>query len=172
MSPARRRSWSARWGTARRISAAPVSPLPGRPAESARAARQRRDPPLSAEAAARSAAPPVPARSCERTVHGRALFREEFRPLLGHVQAVLEPDPEFAVDGNGGFVAEAHAGSQPGAVATDEVGPLMPVQPDAVAGAVRQARHLVARPEPRIGDDFPGRVVHRSATVSYTHLTL
>src|SRR4029079_11318892 len=56
---------------------------------------------------------------------------EEPGPALGDVEAVFQPDPELAVDGDGGLVAEAHARGQLGGVAPDEVGPLVPVHPDA-----------------------------------------
>src|SRR5262245_65164398 len=91
-------------------------------------------------------------RSCKRLIDGRAGLREEFRAVLGDVQAILEPDAELAVDRDHRLVAEAHAGLQRRLVAAHEVRPLVAVEADAVAGAMRQAGHLVAGAETGVGD--------------------
>src|SRR5713101_7331867 len=77
----------------------------------------------------------------------QARLGEEFRAALGDVKAILESNPELAVDRDHRLVAEAHPGRERGLIAADEVRPLVNVEADAVPGAVRQPRHLVARAE-------------------------
>src|SRR5437763_14729771 len=106
-------------------------------------------------------------RSSARRVRGsgkglidrRARLREELRTRLGDVQTVLEPNSEFAVDGDHRLVAEAHARGDWRLVAAHEVGPFVAVEADAVAGAVRQPGHFVARPETGVRDHLPRRGV-------------
>ena len=86
-----------------------------------------------------------------------------FAPSVGNVHAVFQADAELAVNGDGRLIAEAHSGLELGLVAFHQVGPLMPVETDAVAGAMRQAGDLVAGPETRIGDDFARGGVDRFA---------
>src|SRR6185312_14449484 len=87
------------------------------------------------------------------------LWREHPRSVLRDVQTILEPDAELAIDGDRRLVAEAHAGLDPGRVALHEVRPLVAIESDPVAGAVRQAGHLVTRAEAGAGDHLPrGRV--------------
>ena len=81
----------------------------------------------------------------ERAVDARRRLGEEFRPRLGHVPAVLEPDAELARDVDPRLVGEAHAGRERRRLAVDEIDRLVHLHADAVAGAVRQARELVAR---------------------------
>src|SRR5437763_9355720 len=85
--------------------------------------------------------------SGEWTIDGRTWLGKKLRAALGDVETVLEPDPEFAIDGDHRLVAEAHARLERRLVAADEVGPLVAVEADAVAGAMRKARHFVVRPE-------------------------
>src|SRR5438132_11893534 len=89
----------------------------------------------------------------ERLIDGRALPAEGARAVFGDIQAIFQTHAEFAIDGDGGLVAETHAGFQLRLVAAYQVGPFMAVQPDAVAGPVGQPRNLVARTESEIGDD-------------------
>src|SRR5256714_6057561 len=77
--------------------------------------------------------------------------------MVCDVQAVLEANTEFAIDGNRGFVAEAHSGLDWSFVAAHKVGPLMAVEADAVTGAMRQAGNFVVRTEAGIGDHFARR---------------
>src|SRR5262245_25721707 len=99
----------------------------------------------------------------ERPVDRGTRLREELRAIVGDVQTVLEADAELAVDRDHRLVAEAHAGRERGRVALHEVRPLMDVEADAVAGAVRQPRHLVAGTEARVGDHLPRGGIDRFA---------
>jgi hypothetical protein len=58
---------------------------------------------------------------------------------FGDDHVVLEAHAEFAVDADGRFVREGHAGPQHGLVALHEIGPFVHVEADAVAGAMREA---------------------------------
>src|SRR3546814_268350 len=69
---------------------------------------------------------------------------EPQRAAFGHVEAILYADAEFAGDVDAGFVREAHAGGEPRRLSAHQVDRLVPVKPDAVAGAVRGAGKLVA----------------------------
>src|SRR5882672_10250963 len=89
----------------------------------------------------------------------RTLWREESWPLLGDVEAVFQPDAEFAVDRDHRFVAEAHAGGEQRRIALHEIGPLVPVHSDPVARAVGETGHLVARAKAGVGNDLAGGVV-------------
>ena len=84
------------------------------------------------------------------------MLGEHFRAALGDVHAVFEADAEFAVDGDGRLIAEAHAGLNFRLVAFDEIGPFVTVEADAVAGAMRQAWDTVAGSETSLGDDIAG----------------
>src|SRR5215207_6638657 len=89
--------------------------------------------------------------SAERLVDRHTLRREEAGALLGDVETVFQADAELAIDGDHRLVAEAHSRRDRRGVAADEVGPLVAVEPDAMAGAVRQSRHPVVRAEAGIG---------------------
>src|SRR5215831_15786850 len=101
--------------------------------------------------------------SPERPVDRLALPREEHRALLGDVKTILEADPELAVDRDRRLVAETHPGLEPRGVAPHEVRPLVAVEADAVAGAVREARQFVAWAEAGLGDQTACRGVDRLA---------
>src|SRR5215510_14600803 len=74
--------------------------------------------------------------SAEGLVDRRALFGEHLRTVIGDVQAIFQSNAELAINHDHGLVAETHSGLESGLVATHEVGPLVSVQSDAVAGAV------------------------------------
>src|SRR5689334_17018487 len=93
-------------------------------------------------------------------IDGRALFGKHARAVFGDVETVFEANTKLAVDDDGGLIAETHARLDFGLVAFHEVGPFVPVQADAVAGAMRQAGRLIARSEADVGDDFAGGRVH------------
>ena len=76
-------------------------------------------------------------RLAERLVDARRRLGEEFRPALGHVPAILDPDPELAGDVDARLVGEAHAGRERRRFAVDQIDRLMHLHADAVAGAVR-----------------------------------
>ena len=76
------------------------------------------------------------------------------------MHAVLEPDAELAVDRDGWLVAEAHAGLDARGITAHEVRPLVPIQSDAVARAVGQARHFVVRAESRGRNDLACRGIY------------
>src|SRR5580692_7453160 len=86
----------------------------------------------------------------------RTLLGEHFGAALRNVQAILEADAELAVNRDGGFVAEAHAGLNFGFVSLHEIGPLMTVEPDAVAGAMRQAGRFITGSKSAFGDHVAG----------------
>src|SRR6185436_18997619 len=71
------------------------------------------------------------------------LRREELRPALGDVQAVLETNSELAVDRDHRLVAEAHARLDLRRVPSHEVRPLVAIHADTVPCAVWKTRHLV-----------------------------
>src|SRR5438874_2756751 len=79
----------------------------------------------------------------DRLLHRLRQRREGLRPRLGHVPAILEADAELARDVESRLVGEAHAGLERRAVASHEVGRLVHVHPDAVAGAMREPRQAV-----------------------------
>src|SRR5437867_695351 len=101
----------------------------------------------------------ITSKSTERPINRRTLRRERLRTLFGYVHAVFESDTELAIDGYHRFVAKAHPGLKRRLVAAHQVSPLMAVQPDAVSGAMRQARNLVIRTEAGIGDHLASRRV-------------
>src|ERR1700722_16111795 len=72
---------------------------------------------------------------------------EKLRAHLGHVPAVLEPNAELARDVQPGLVREAHARLQWRRVVAYQVGRLVAVEADTVAGPVREAgQPVVAAP--------------------------
>src|SRR5262245_22751912 len=98
-------------------------------------------------------------RSGERFVDRRTGLREEPRPILADVQAVLETYAEFAVDGDHRLVAEAHPRLNRSLVPSDEVRPLVAIEADAVAGPMGKTGNPVVGAEARLGDHLPcGRV--------------
>ena len=60
---------------------------------------------------------------------------------------ILQPHAEPARNDDHRLVGEAHAGRQWRGVALHQIGPLMDIKTDAVAGPVRQAGQAVARSE-------------------------
>jgi hypothetical protein len=89
----------------------------------------------------------------------RAPRREHLRAGFGDVQAVLEPNAELAVDRDRRLVAEAHARLDLRGVALHEVGPLVPVETDAVPRPMGKSRHLVPGTEARVADHLSRRGV-------------
>ena len=85
---------------------------------------------------------------------GPALPAEEMRAVGANVQAVFESYAEFARDGDGGFITEAHAHSDGGFISFHEVGPFMPFHADAVTGAVGEAGQAIVFGESGIFDHF------------------
>src|SRR5882724_1264108 len=75
---------------------------------------------------------------------------------FGDDHVVLEAHAEFAVDADGRFVREGHAGLQHGLVALHQIGPFMHVEADAVAGAMREAGRSVAGAKTGAVDDAAG----------------
>src|ERR1700722_16996364 len=71
--------------------------------------------------------------------------REQLRAVRRHVPAVFQPYAEFSGNVNSGLVREAHAEFERGRVPVDEISGLVTVKTDAVAGAMRKPRQLVAR---------------------------
>src|ERR1039457_2768426 len=99
----------------------------------------------------------------KRLIDRRALLRKHARAFLGDVHAIFQTDTELAVDGNSRFVAEAHPRLDLRCIPLHQVGPLVPVQPDSVPGAMRQSRCLVPGAETRAGDHLARRRVHALA---------
>src|SRR5579862_289888 len=65
-------------------------------------------------------------------------WREGLWSLVVHIPAVFEPDTEFSRNVESGFVREAHPGFQRSLVAAHQIGRLVHVHADAMAGAMRQ----------------------------------
>src|SRR5215813_4340856 len=84
------------------------------------------------------------------------LLGEELRSVFSDVKTIFETYSELAVDYYGRFVTKTHPGFDWSFVAAHKVGPLVPVEPDTVTGAMRQARHFVIRTKSGIGDHFAG----------------
>src|ERR1700753_1775818 len=99
----------------------------------------------------------------EWLIDSRALFGKHARTVFGDIHAIFQANAELARHGDRGLVAEAHPRLDERLVAAYQVGPLMAVEADAVAGPVRQAGKFVVRSEPGVGDDFAGGGVHRLA---------
>src|SRR6476659_3351843 len=97
---------------------------------------------------ARKSPPALSELLSKRLVNRGRLLRKEAHAVVSHVDAVLEPDAELAGDRDHRLVAEAHPGRERRRVALGEVRPLVPVEADAVAGAVGEARQLVVRSIP------------------------
>src|SRR5258705_4602252 len=86
-------------------------------------------------------------RSFEWLLYARWRLSEEFRAALGHVPAILEPDPEFAWDIKPGLVGEAHPWRQRCRFVVDEIDRFVHLHADAVTGAMRQSGQSIAWPE-------------------------
>src|SRR5579862_6217751 len=69
---------------------------------------------------------------------------KELRAVRRHVPAVLQTYAEFSGNVNARLVREAHAKLERRCVPMHQIGGLMAVEADAVAGAMRQPRELVA----------------------------
>src|SRR3546814_9996179 len=75
----------------------------------------------------------------ERLIDRRRRFAEPFRPAVGHIETILQPDAELTGNIDAGTVREAHAGRELRRFAAHEVDRPVPVEADAVAGAVRRS---------------------------------
>ena len=67
-----------------------------------------------------------------------ARLGEPARPILGYMEVIFQAHTEFSVDADHRLVGEAHTGFQRHLVAFDQIGPLVHVEPDAVARAMGQ----------------------------------
>ncbi len=76
--------------------------------------------------------------------------------VLGHHHEVLDPHPETSLQVHTGFHGEHHPFLQLAVVLAGDVGWLVDVQADAVAGAVEKAVAV-----PRVGNNIAGGTVHR-----------
>src|SRR5260370_14287030 len=107
-------------------------------------------------------------------INRRALIRKKFRTAVSDVETIFQTNSKFAIDHDRGFITEAHAGLNRRFVATHKIRPFVAIEPDAMAGAMRQPRYLVIRTEPGIGDHFarggvdgfPGRTDFRGGKTS------
>src|SRR6202453_1849082 len=79
-----------------------------------------------------------------RLVDGLREAGEQFRARVGHVPAILQAYAELAGNVDPGLVGEAHARLERRRVAMHEIGRLVTVETDAMAGTMRQAGELVA----------------------------
>ena len=82
------------------------------------------------------------------------------RPVVGDVEMIFQANAELSIDADHRFVGEAHAGFEARPVVLHQVGPLVHVEPDAVAGAVGQTRPAIAGTETGSLDDGTGGGVH------------
>ena len=101
--------------------------------------------------------------SPKRLIDRRALIGEELWPVRGNVQTIFQTDSELAIDYDRWFVAKTHARLNRCLVATHKVRPFMAVEPDAVAGAMRQPRSFVVGTKACVGKDLARGRVHRFA---------
>src|ERR1700688_1593169 len=84
-------------------------------------------------------------RGSKKFIQGFRQRREELGARRGHGPAVFQTNSELPWDIDSRLVGETHAGLQRSRIAVHQVGRLMSVQTDAVAGAVREPRQLVPR---------------------------
>src|SRR5690348_16951348 len=87
-------------------------------------------------------------RQSDWIVEGLGQRGEQLRPLLCHVPAVLQADPEFARDIDTGLVGKAHSRLQRCRVVAHEIGILVSVEANAVPGTMRQARQRIVLAPP------------------------
>src|SRR3954466_5805574 len=74
--------------------------------------------------------------------------------------AILQSNPKFARNVDSRLIRVTHPCFERCLVPMDKIGRLMPVQSDAVAGAVRQARELVAGPPSLALVIFTDRIIN------------
>jgi len=77
-------------------------------------------------------------------LYGRARLCEPVGTVFCHVDAVFLPDTELAADADHRFIAKAQPGREGRCVASDNIVPLMNLEADAMAGAVRQAWQAIS----------------------------
>src|SRR5262245_19453724 len=93
-------------------------------------------------------------RSAEGLINRGALSGKHLRPFFSDVETVFQADAELAINRDHRLVAETHSRLKPDLVAAHEICPLVPVQSDAVASAMRQPRNFVIGAEARVGNHF------------------
>src|SRR5579864_5175139 len=96
----------------------------------------------------------------ERLIDGWALFRKGAGAVLGDVHAIFQADSKFAVNGDGGLVAETHSRLERALVAQDKIRPLMSIQADSMSGAMRKPGDFVAGAKAVVGDYLSSSRVH------------
>ena len=105
-------------------------------------------------------------RPSDRAVYRCGKRSEEFRARGGHVPTVFEADAELAGNVDSRLVGEAHAGLEGRVVAAHEIGWLVHIHSDAVAGSMRCAGEpIVLAPTLALVERAHGFVdcAHRSA---------
>src|SRR2546426_4181896 len=97
--------------------------------------------------------------SAERLVNRRALIGEKLRTALSDIKTIFEPNPKLAIDHDRWFVAEAHARLNWRLVSAHNVTPLVSIESDTMARAMRQSGSLVIRTKAGVGNHFArGRI--------------
>src|ERR1700722_4615470 len=91
----------------------------------------------------RSAIMAAAERRSNRLVQRFCQRREQLRTRRGHAPAVLQADAELTRDVYSRLVRKAHSRLQRRGIAVHQVGRLVAVEPDAMAGAMRETRQLV-----------------------------
>src|SRR5207244_6126387 len=86
-----------------------------------------------------------------RLVKRRALAGKKLWTAVSDVKTVFQTDAELAIDHDRRFVAKAHARLNRRLIAAHEISPLVTVEADPVAGAMRQSRSLVIGSKAGIG---------------------
>src|ERR1700674_1302763 len=81
--------------------------------------------------------------SSDRLVYRFGQLREEFWAGLGHEPTIFQPDTEFSRNVDSRLVGEAHPGLKWSCIVTHEIGRLMPVHSNPVAGPMRQTRQAI-----------------------------
>ena len=99
-------------------------------------------------------------KSPERLIDRWTLFGKKLRAVLSDVKTIFQTNSKLTIDRDRWFVAEAHARLNRSFVATDEVGPFVSVESDAVTRAMRQAGHFVIGAKAGVGDHLARGSIH------------
>src|SRR5438445_300470 len=74
-------------------------------------------------------------------------------------KTIFQTNSELAINHDRWFVAKTHTGLNGRLVAAHEVSPLVPVETDAVARAMRQTRRFVIGSKAGVGQNFSRRII-------------
>ena len=97
----------------------------------------------------------------------RTLIREKPGTILSYVQTVFQTNSKLAINHDRRFVAKAHSRLNRRFVAAYKVGPFVPIESDAVPGAMWEARHFVIRTKACVSDHLARGGIHCFARRAY-----